>query len=326
MTTEQEIMSAVDDALFTYSIGRTAEITDTARFAHYTSAATAMSIIQGDHDGARHLWLRNATEMNDFSEVEWGQQCLGDVFRNEPLRTRFEAALNAINPALVGALANALLDEEKRIKASTYLMSLSLHDGAEVTRGKLSMWRAYGGDANVCMIFSPAPFLASQRAFELNISPVMYGGPEKFAEEFERVVGRIEANTATLSAMDPNLFLFNLKRALDFAVLSTKHEAFHEECEWRVIHRQGSGDGRAAPPSCVVNVGGIVQTIHRIPMRNDPENDVAGAELSEAMERIIIGPTPNPTLVRGAFVRLLGEAGVPDPEDRVTVSGIPLRR
>lgn len=54
--------------LFGYSAASFAALRDPVRFAHYTSAATAMSIIQAEPKD-RSMWLRNATEMNDFSEI-----------------------------------------------------------------------------------------------------------------------------------------------------------------------------------------------------------------------------------------------------------------
>lgn len=45
------------------------------KFAHYTSAQVATDIIKAPGED-RCLWLRNAMLMNDFSEIEYGQQLL----------------------------------------------------------------------------------------------------------------------------------------------------------------------------------------------------------------------------------------------------------
>ena len=73
-------------------------------------------------------------------------------------------------------------------------------------------------------------------------------------------------------------------------------------------------------------IGGTPQLIYKIPLQNVPEEGFHGVEIPELIDRIIIGPTQYDSATREAFVDRLGEAGVSDPEDRVIVSKIPLRR
>ena len=73
-------------------------------------------------------------------------------------------------------------------------------------------------------------------------------------------------------------------------------------------------------------IGGTPQPIYKIPLQNVIEEDFRGAEIPELLDRIIIGPTRYPWAAHEAFVQLLGEAGVEDPQNRVCVSNIPLRR
>jgi hypothetical protein len=108
--------------------------------------------------------------------------------------------------------------------------------------------------------------------------------------------------------------------------LEIEHKSFHEEKEWRIIHRPSRKWTPLDVPSKVVSVGGIVQVIHYLPFQNIPEHGLNGVELEEILDRIIIGPTPNPQLVRQAFIRLLTDASISDPEKRVVISNIPLRR
>lgn len=122
------------------------------------------------------------------------------------------------------------------------------------------------------------------------------------------------------------MFFFNLKRAIDFSILSTKHPAFDEENEWRVIHYPNPFMNRADPPCEIVSINGKVQRIYKVPMENQPEKALQNAAPNELIERIIIGPTQNYELVRAAFVKLLRDAGIASPETKVEFSGIPLRR
>ena len=49
------------------------------RFVHYTSAEVGLLIAK-----AGHISLRNASAMNDFSEIEHGQYCLETALREGP--------------------------------------------------------------------------------------------------------------------------------------------------------------------------------------------------------------------------------------------------
>lgn len=79
----------------------------------------------------------------------------------------------------------------------------------------------------------------------------------------------------------------------------------------------------------VVSIDGIVQTVFLLPLENvniPDGNSVTGASLPELLERLIVGPTPNPQLVKLAFIKLLGDAGVVEPHTKVIPSMVPLRR
>ena len=72
MLTPQQTSDVLTETFYSYGYAAIDEFPAAARFAHYTSADVAMQIIKAKPDN-RSLWLRNATEMNDFSEVEFGQ-------------------------------------------------------------------------------------------------------------------------------------------------------------------------------------------------------------------------------------------------------------
>lgn len=324
MFAEQHALNALDAALLHYSARRVAAIKPTDRFVHYTSSEAASKIILGDESGSRSIWLRNSRVMNDFTEVEWGQTCLSDVLRNWRLLGRFKRALEQIHPSLFETISKSLINEQRTLGDSTFLLSLSLHNQQESLTGKLSMWRAYGVPDNVCLVFNTSQFMRHQTAYELVLSPVMYGGSNEFSLEFEGVIQRLEQNVALFRMINPTQTFINLKRALDFAVLSTKHPGFHEESEWRLIHQHS--ELRPDPPALNVEFDGAKQIVHRIPFHNRPEVDLWGLELTEILERVIIGPTSDVHGTIERFVGLLRSGGVSSPEERVVFCGIPLRR
>jgi hypothetical protein len=107
-------------------------------------------------------------------------------------------------------------------------------------------------------------------------------------------------------------------------MLCTKHPAFHEEREWRIIYQPKY---KSSPHILhdLVSVRGIPQPICKIPLKNIPEEGLIGIELAELVDRIIIGPTQYPLAMYDAFVELLRDAGVADAEAKVYTSAIPLR-
>ncbi|UYY78211.1 DUF2971 domain-containing protein [Sphingomonas sp. R1] len=322
---DQDQQNAILDAtFFQWGREREADITNGVKFAHYTSAQVAMDIFRA-RDENRCLWLRNAMLMNDFSEIEYGQQLLRLSLNNQDIVERLKAACNAINTDVINAFT--MLDQEVyAIKRGTYLLSLALHKGLELVRGRLSMWRAYGGDANVCLLLNPEAFVTEQTAYDAALAPVDYGGPEKFLHGLIQIIENMERNCAELREINPDLVKANLKYAIDVMVLSTKHPGFQEESEWRVIHREKVPAQPNSPPSKIVCLNGIVQKVFYIPMKNMPEHNLQNADLNSLLYKVLIGPTPNPDLVWEGFVRILDECGVENPADKVLASGIPLRR
>jgi hypothetical protein len=93
---------------------------------------------------------------------------------------------------------------------------------------------------------------------------------------------------------------------------------------WRVLYQPTFEQSPAIVPDFAV-IEGIPQQIHKIPLINDPAQGLHGADIDSILERIIIGPTKQPLTMYQAFVELLREANVSNPEGRVVVSDTPLR-
>jgi hypothetical protein len=325
MTTLDERTSAIlSDALFGYTAELIERVTPNLRLAHYTSADTALRIIRGEGTD-RALWLRNATEMNDFSEIEFGQACLEYTLDRPGIADRI-AKIGAELGINIGDEVFVLMGEERqRIKRETFLLCLSEHDAGDDI-GVLSMWRAYGGDSNVCLLFHTSALTSPQTAYDVDITAVDYRGPEGFLARFTRILDDVEGNIEKLKDIDPKLITFNWKSVLDDMVLSTKHPSFAEEKEWRIIYRRKVQPVIPAPPHKIVVIGGIAQVVHYLPMANVPEMGVEKADLEDILDRIIIGPTANPELVKEAFVEQLAQVRISEPARKVVACNIPLRR
>ncbi|MES3100611.1 DUF2971 domain-containing protein [Sphingomonas faeni] len=322
MFAQQLASGMLNEALFAYSIERTRQIRPDDRFAHYTSLAVAEKIIETELV-PRNLWLRNSQGMNDFSEVSHGLDCLNDALDDWRLNGRFERALNAIHPDMSAKIMVPMMMSGAYLADRSYLTSLSLHSREEALSGKLSMWRAYGLPQNVCLVFNTQPFLTYQTAWELVLSPVLYGGAAEFKREFEALIQRLERCAGQLSSLDPAVVQADIVRAMEFAVLSTKHRGFHEEVEWRIIHQHS--DFRPDPPSEKVTVNGKEELVYHLQLENNEKAGIWGSTLNEALDRIIVGPVANSGETIERLVDLLGGAGILRAKDRVVSCGIPFR-
>jgi hypothetical protein len=296
------------------------------KLVHYTSAQTAHAILTAKSEDDRCLWLRNATEMNDFMEVDYGFAMLREAFDDKELEVSFEAVLNTIRSGHFLDVFRAIGEEASSIKLNTYLLSLSKHSGPELEMGLLSMWRAYGGEANVCLVFNSDAFVNEQQAYDVVTVPVDYGGVDSVKTELKRIRDAMYDNRDVLRRIHPDIVHDNLKYALDIMLLSTKHPGFAEEKEWRILYRPPAPPKQPNVPSKIVCVNGIVQSVFYLPMKDIPEKGVAKANLNDLLHSIIIGPTPNPNVVGNAFIRLLHAAGIENAHERIKISGIPLRR
>lgn len=304
---------------FPYSAQRAREVREAGRrFVYYTSAETAASILRN-----RQIWMRRTLGMNDYMEVEHGFDCLNSAYEAEPGKA-FNAALDACYPELAVELRELFNGWLPGIRADTYMTCVSEHLDEEDRHGRLSMWRAYGGPAGVALVLNGAVMFDESDALGVYASPVAYLGQEAFAAEFMRTAESIKGEADYVRSLDREQvkgYAFNMLR---FAVLCTKHPGFHEEREWRVVASPQMHPDRLPKPVIEV-VRGTPQAVLKIDLANQPEKGLVGLALPDLLNKIIIGPCEFPVVIYKAFRQLLTEAGVPEPEKKITISDIPLR-
>ena len=318
MLTEEERRFA--GIFMPYALAKTDQVAaENSRFVHYTSAETAMKIIQSGR-----IWMRNAMTMNDFSEVSYGRNCLIQAYQDERVGGRLKAFLNGLFPNFTANFEAVFDSWLPHFEQDTYILSLSEHDAAEDVLGRLSMWRAYCPSNGVAIVVNNAPFSYASNELQASSSPVAYLNSVEFAVEFDKVTEGMMANEVTIRALGEQGAIGAVFQMFKSAILCTKHPGFAEEREWRVIYSPTQNLSRVIERS-FATVKGIPQEIHQIPLAHDPVNGLYQADIPHLLDRIIVGPSPQPFTMMRAFVRLLGEAGVPNPEQRVFVSEIPLR-
>lgn len=293
------------------------------RFVHYTSAQSALSIIQNET-----VWMRSARAMNDFSEVDHGLSCLRAAWNHEVHGHKFKSLLNSIEGGLAKRFEVAYTERLPERFNETFLISISEHGNKELEEdkyGRLSMWRAYGGDTNVAFVFNNGPFLRESSATNAYTSPVLYCDEASFCEEFSKVVSNLDEHLKTAKSPDSVQLFSILLNVFHFATLSTKHKGFSEEREWRVIYSP------TMSPSDKITfdletIAGVPQRVYKFPLKNYPEQGHFGVTIPELLSEIIIGPTSQGFLIYDALVRALESVGVEEAAKKVKISNIPLRR
>jgi hypothetical protein len=293
---------------------------NSVRFVHYTSAEAALSIIK-----SKRVWMRNTTCMSDYREVQHGFDMLNKFFTNESKKRAFIEALDACSPN-IGTEAIELFNQWWwDILCHTYISSISEHDNTEDSHGRLSMWRAFGGNiARVAIVFSIPSFSGGALALNTIFSPVAYLKEEEVETEISTVIENILANCDFLRSLDCSWVVQLVFNMLLTGTTCLKHEGFHEEREWRAIYLPKRSPSPLMEHSIEV-VGGIPQLVYKLPLDVNVSPALAELDLSRIFDRLIIGPSPYPVAIYDAFVEALTTIGVPEAATRVCASGIPLR-
>lgn len=154
--------------------------------------------------------------------------------------------------------------------------------------------------------------------------PVAYFNNDELAPELESVTANVLADLDFLSTVPRTQLITSIFYMLVAAVVCLKHEGFHEEREWRIVHNPKRTPSTLMLPSIEV-ISGVPQTVYKIPISGGPPDELDPVGINNLLDRIIIGPTQYPWAIYEAFVSALTNAGAPDAGNKVFVSGIPIR-
>jgi hypothetical protein len=307
------------DIFFPYAQHRTATVKASGdRFVYYTTAAVATDILK-----SQKIWFRNASLMNDFQEIGHGSDSLINAYKG-PAGAAINSALASCFPELIEEVERFFIVFLPVIRNDTYLFCVSEHLTDEDARGRLSMWRAYGGSTGVAIVMNGSVMHASSDALGVYSSPVLYGDALKVSEELMLVAARMQAESTYLKTLGKETVRSMILTMMHFAVLCTKHPGFQEELEWRVVASPMLYPAGRREQSIEV-IRGVPQTVVKISLTNDVERGLTGLAIPELIDRIIIGPCQFPFVTALAFQQLLVDAGISDADKRVIVTDIPLR-
>jgi hypothetical protein len=292
-----------------------------ARLVHYTTADGALKIIN-----SKHFWMRNTNLMADYREVQHGFSIFQNFFANEAKRNRFTQVLDSCSTG-VAVEALRVFDRawQETVPFETYITCLSEHEDSEDAHGRLSMWRAFGGNApRIAIVFNiPSDSLASV-ALGITFSPVAYLSEPAAHLVVDEVMENIDANRVFLKGLERDLLIRTVFRMLLSGVVCLKHEGFREEREWRAIYQPRIWSSSLMKQSTEV-IAGIPQLVYKIPMDASESPQIADLDFAKLFDRLIVGPSPYVWPMYEALVDALLKAGVHDPGQRLIPSGIPIR-
>lgn len=294
---------------------RTSIQTDNVRFVYYTSADTAMKVLRN-----QELWFRNATVMNDFSEISYGLDLIRAVFSG-PEGARFRDAVDNIFAGTIQQAEHFLSGWENDWRLETYIACLSVHDPKEDARGRLSMWRAYGDTA---LVVRNRPMTQITDRLGVYSLPVQYFSKEDFERYLSEITDAVSKNRTFLQGLGQSVLVSCIHQMLHQFAIATKHPGFKEEKEWRIFYRPTQKTSPAMMEE-VVTIGGVPQKVHKLRLAHEPENGLFFADIPSLLDRVIIGPSEFPYVTYRAFLEVLEERRVEDAPRKVVVSDIPLR-
>ncbi|MBO9436307.1 DUF2971 domain-containing protein [Ruegeria sp. R13_0] len=292
------------------------EVAETGqRFAYYTNADTALKILRN-----QELWFRNATVLNDFSEISYGIELMHSTLSG-PSGQRFEESVEDIFKGTIELVNERLKGWVDDWQLETYIACISEHDDSEDRSGRLSMWRAYGDTA---LVINNTPLMAVTDLLGVYSTPVEYLSLDEYQTRLDRITDCFLINRRYLQSLGQPTIVEYIHHMLFLSAISTKHPGFSEEKEWRLFYRPNEQKSAAMVERIEV-LGGVPQIVFSLPLKNEPEQGLFSADIPTLLDRVIIGPTEYPYVSERAFVRVLEEVGVSDVSNKVVPSDIPLR-
>lgn len=327
MTAHIDIQTVLSDTLFSdIEKKRTQLLGASGRLAYYTTADTAIKLLQNGH-----FWMRCATVMNDHSEVNFGIDQMLKAWKSTRGKN-FWAALAKIAPNLDEAVKEKFLAKESELASTTYLACLSLHKESsnyENKYGRLSMWRAYGGNSGVALILNNTIFETADASLGAVSQPVTYGTSIELAHRLATMAEGLERNRVTIMKLIQSQRITAIQLAeavsltLEFDAICLKHPAFKEEKEWRIMRSRSHHT--AVIFEEIEIIGGIPQIVMKIPLENRPEHGLVGLSPNDLINRIMIGPTEHPSSIKQSLIKAMTVAGMQSAPERVRITNIPLR-
>jgi hypothetical protein len=290
------------------------------RLVHYTTADSALKIIN-----TKRIWMRNTACMADYRELEHGYEILARYLSDDERKAAFTNALERVAPGCAREAIDIFRNRWSELRGSIYVVSVSEHAKKEDSHGRLSMWRGFGGaTARVALVLKVPRYSEASIALKLLFSPVAYLTEAETRDVLDQVTRNISENSDFLRSVPRPDVVVNVFAVLLAGVICLKHEGFQEEREWRAIYLPTLNSSSLMQCSTKV-IEGVPQIVYQLPLDVTHDANLADLEFSQIFERLIIGPSQYPWVMKEAFAKALTSARVPNAAERVVNSFIPIR-
>jgi hypothetical protein len=290
---------------------RTPDQTHT-QFVHYTTAEAALSIIR-----TKRFWLRNTNCMSDYREVQHGFDIFNRYFLDAAKRKAFVDAFDSCVPGAVDDAFTAFNNWWQDLRLNTYIACVSERQDSEdtmPTRVPVPP-KARHIESHPCMLRFPYISI-SALSLALNFSPVAYLSELDAHAVIDQVIANVQANRAYLRTVKRGTLVPMVFQVFASGISCLKHEGFDEEREWRAIYTPKRWSSPLMQSSTEV-VAGVPQVIYKVPLDGSVSPLIADLDFAQVFDRLIVGPTPYPWPIYGAFVEVLKATGVPSAEELV---------
>ncbi len=310
----EEIRNQVSQLLFPHYTEEVSKVrSDDLLFGHYTSADVAVQILRN-----KMLWMRKASMMNDFSEVDHGLRLIKSAI--ETLRPGL--IVDEIFPELWSEVLSYFDPWSEHFKENTYIACVSRRP-ADDSRGRLSMWRAYGRKCGVEVVLNNSVFLDENESYGVFSTPVLYAEGVDVNKWLGRIIENIKNHSDVFKEFGRDNFRDYLFHMLRCAAVSIKHPGFREENEWRIIYCPSFESGNNVVRDVEV-IGGVPQMVHKLVL-SDVRGGAADLVMNSMLNRIIVGPCDHSYVVQDALIFEMQKAGIMNAAEKVLISEIPLR-
>lgn len=317
----------VADAFMPYAAAKLKLVRESdLSFAHYTTAESAAKIIQ-----SKSFFLRSPRLMNDWSEIRHGRECWKAMWEGQAGET-LRDTLDSVDPSIVAEFEK-IADVVKEVILDTgFLGSVSEHDMATDSHGRLSMWRAYGATSGVALVLNKAGFTGSSVTTNLLSAPVQYVTPDEYATYMLSVADGIKRVLPLYRQIPQQQQHLMLLMVYIFSLVSLKHKGFSEEREWRILHLPMLSDyGLVNAPSPsqiskpILTLGGQPQRVAVLHFEGLAAGGLPALAPNLLIEGVTVGPAAFPVVTGDALEALMTDSGILNAKDRIGYSLIPVR-
>jgi hypothetical protein len=290
-------------------------------FAHYTSIQVLESIMRTDQ-----VWFSSPLLMNDKQEMLHGLDLGTKLFNNSPEITQ----ACATEPR-----AGALREYYRRYLEQFYAahaLQVYVFCLSEFRRnrpdGLLSMWRGYGSNGHGAALVFDTGLIHRRDEIPMIISKVTYASDDERMLILRAKFVQFAAALTSLGVSDDQLYIpaFQIFNWVKVSALTSKHDGFKEEDEWRLIYMPERDKAHVLTPRISYFIGPrgpepkLKMSIAPIPIPPIPAWGFA-----EILDRIVLGPALSNPLTRIAIERMLSECKKDHFIPKLYSSTIPFR-